>query len=210
SSAGAAFAAALGACRALAATRRRLDVEAVEAAVLDRLRAEARERAGGYTVVSWRDSTPERWLDGFAYLTGRMLTDAPLDDLQWDPEVYDAQRIRERDASCRAQGLRSVTSAACDSAGRLVAFTQLVLRATVGWYGEQWDTIVAPEHRGYRLGALLKVDNLALARARHPQLRVVDTWNADSNPHMIAINGAMGFRPHDRWAEWQLDLGAAS
>jgi hypothetical protein len=46
---------------------------------------------------------------------------------------------------------------------------------------------------------LIKIDNLDLARAHHPALRAVDTFNADSNPYVVGINELMGFRPHDRW-----------
>ena len=42
---------------------------------------------------------------------------------------------------------------------------------------------------------------------RHePQVRVIDTWNAAVNEHMIAINEAMGFRAVDAWVNWQMNL----
>jgi hypothetical protein len=56
------------------------------------------------------------------------------------------------------------------------------------------------------LGTLVKVANLHHARARRPQLRVIDTCNADSNPYMVRINESMGFRPYRRMVGWQLDL----
>jgi hypothetical protein len=55
---------------------------------------------------------------------------------------------------------------------------------------------VAPEHRGHRLGTLIKVANLEFARAQRSELRAIGTCNADSNSHMVAINEAMEFRPH--------------
>lgn len=200
------FAAASGAVPALAGTRRRLDIGTVEPAVLARLDAQAWARSQDYSLVQWVGATPQRWLDDIAYLTGRMITDAPMDDLQWDAEAYDAVRLRERDASCLASGLHMVTTAALGGCGRLVAFTQIVGYATSHWYANQWDTIVAPEHRGHRLGTLIKVANLDYARVQRPELRVIDTGNADSNPYMVAINEAMGFRPYRRSVEWQLDL----
>jgi hypothetical protein len=78
--------------------------------------------------------------------------------------------------------------------------------ATSRWFAGQEDTIVVPEPRGHRLGTLVKVANLDLARAQRPELRVIDTCNADSNPYMVRINEAMGFRPHHRAGEWQLDV----
>ncbi|MGH4013676.1 MAG: GNAT family N-acetyltransferase [Pseudonocardiaceae bacterium] len=200
------FAVASGAVLALVETRRRLDVGAVDPAVLARLNEQARAMSRGYSLVQWVGSTPQQWLADMAYLTGRLSTDAPMDDLQWGAEAYDAARMRGRDATCLARGLHLVTTGAVDGSGQLVAFTQIVGYTTSTWYADQWDTIVAPEHRGHRLGTLIKVANLAYARAQRPELRVIDTWNADSNPYMVGINEAMGFRPHRRWGEWQLDL----
>lgn len=200
------FAAASGARLVLLQTRRRLDVGAVDPDALARLEQQARAKSGGYSLVQWVGSTPRCRLDEVAYLTGRMSTDAPLDDLQWDPEVYDSARIRGRDAVCLARGLHVVTTGAVDDKGRLVAFTQIAGYAGSPWYAEQWDTIVAPEHRGHRLGTLIKLANLGFAQEHRPELRVVDTWNADSNPYMVGINEAMGFRRQCRTAEWQLDL----
>ncbi|MGB9280898.1 MAG: GNAT family N-acetyltransferase [Pseudonocardiaceae bacterium] len=200
------FAMACAALPALVGTRRRLAIDSVDPAVLARLDAQAWAKADGYSLVQWVGSTPQRWLDDVAYLTGRMSTDVPLDDLQWDAEVYDAARIQAEDVSSLARGLHLVTTAAAHGTGQLVALTQIVGFATSTWFASQENTIVAPEHRGRRLGTLIKVANLRHARAQRPDLRVIDTCNADSNPHMVAINEAMGFRPHSRLVEWQLDV----
>lgn len=200
------FAAACAAVPVLVETRRRLDVGSVDPAVLARLDAQARSHSRDYSLVQWVGATPQRWLDGVAYLTGRMSTDTPLDDLQWDAEVYDAARKQACEASWVARGLRMVTTGAVDNTGRLVAFTQIAGHATSRWFADQCDTIVAPEHRGHRLGTLIKVANLHHAQALCPELRVIETCNADSNPYMVSINEAMGFRPHRRTGEWQLDL----
>ncbi|MGH3773474.1 MAG: hypothetical protein ACRDRW_19130 [Pseudonocardiaceae bacterium] len=167
---------------------------------------DSRWRPERYSLVHWVGGTPGRWLDDIAYLTGRMSTDAPLDDLRWDAEVYDAARMRACDASRLARGQHLVTTGAVELTGRLVAFTTLVGFATSRWFAGQENTIVAPEHRGHRLGTLVKVANLDLARIQRPELRVIDTGNADSNPYMVAINEAMGFRPYHCGAQWQLDL----
>lgn len=200
------FAAASGAVPALVMTRRWLDVGSADPAVLARLGVQARAASPAYSVVQWVGSTPQRWLDDMAYLMGRTSTDAPLDDLQRDPEIYDAARWRAREDSCLARGLHVVTTAAVGATGQLVAFTQIVGYTTLPWFAAQEDTIVAPEHRGHRLGTRIKVANLDLARAQRPALRILETCNADSNRYMVRINEAMGFRPHHRTVEWQLEL----
>jgi GNAT superfamily N-acetyltransferase len=200
------FASASGARPALIQTLRRLDVGSVDSVALAQLTQQAQAKSRGYTLAQWLGATPPRWLDDIAYLEGRMSTDAPQDELQWDPEVYDAARIAAQDARSLARGLRMVTTGAVDSDGRLVAFTQIGGYATSRWFGDQWNTIVAPEHRGHRLGTLIKVANLDLARVQCPELRIVYTCNADSNLYMIGINESMGFRPHRRITDWQLDV----
>jgi GNAT superfamily N-acetyltransferase len=200
------FAAASGAVPALVRTRRRLDVGSVEPDVLARLDTEARGRSRAYSLVQWVGATPSQWLDGIAYLAGRMSTDVPLDDLQWEEEIYDAARVLGRDACWLGRGLQIITTAAQDRAGRLVAYTHLIGDATSPWFAWQGDTIVAPEHRGHRLGMLIKVADLQLAQRERPELRLIDTCNADSNPYMVSINEAMEFRPHRRAVDWQLSL----
>ncbi|MBV9059163.1 MAG: GNAT family N-acetyltransferase [Pseudonocardiales bacterium] len=200
------FAAAAGAVPALVQTRRRLDVGTVDPEVLTRLDTEARACSEGYSLVHWVDATPPQWMDDIAYLAGRMSIDAPLDDLQWEEEVYDAARVQGRDACWLGRGLRIITTAAQDRTGRLVAYTHLIGDVTSPWFAWQGDTIVAPDHRGHRLGMLIKVANLKLARRERPELRLIDTCNANSNPYMVSINEAMGFRPHRRAVDWQLTL----
>lgn len=203
---GASFLAAMGAHKALADQRRRLALPDLDRPTLDGLGAAARAAAVGYDLVSWTGATPARWLDDVAALVGRMAIDVPLGDLHITPERWDARRIRDREAAYELRGLHRTTTVARGPEGRLVAYTVIFGTASVDWYANQGDTIVSPDHRGHRLGALVKLANLALVQAEHPALRVIDTYNADANPYMVSINEAMGFRPHDRLGEWELDL----
>jgi hypothetical protein len=65
---------------------------------------------------------------------------------------------------------------------------------------------VEGEHRGHRLGLLVKAENLRMLRRHFPDTMTVTTWNAVSNRHMIAVNEALGFRPVERYQAWQLSL----
>jgi GNAT superfamily N-acetyltransferase len=201
------FAAAVGATAALTNTRSRLDLAAVEPAVLDRLAGSARVHADGYTLVHWRDAAPDEYLADVAYLDSRLLADAPTGDLALEPDSADPARIRQVEAALRA-GRRATyhTGVRHDATGRLVGWTMIDFGATTGWHAFQQITLVDPEHRGHRLGMLIKVANLRHARADRPDWRVLDTFNAASNRHMLAINTALGFRPVEHWIDWQLEL----
>ena len=80
------------------------------------------------------------------------------------------------------------------------------LESTVDDHAWQNVTIVDPDHRGHRLGMWIKVANLRYLMAHEPAVRAIDTWNAASNTHMIAINEAVGFRPVDAWGMWQQEI----
>jgi GNAT superfamily N-acetyltransferase len=202
-----AFAAGVGARPVLADTQRRLDLTTLAAGCLDALWAEATSHSAGYSLLQWVGATPEEHIQAVAALESRMTTDAPMDDLQWEQEVYDADRYRGRDAVMVARRNRCYSTAARqDGTGAVVGTTSLVVADGVDDSAAQFTTIVEPAHRGHRLGLLLKVANLRYLQQHEPGVTRVDTWNADSNAPMLQVNVAMGFQPVRQWAEWELVL----
>ena len=199
------FMAAIGVDRALPETRRRLDL--ADAPDLPAMLASARAHAAGYTTVTWLGPPPAEYVDDVARLDGRLLEDAPTGDLKIEPMAVDAERVRAGEEVARLRGRRTYHTGAIHTAsGRLVAFSSIGMDAEVTTHGWQHITIVDPPHRGHRLGLLVKLVNLDHTRAHEPGLAHVNTWNAQENSHMIAVNEAMGFRPVDDWLSWQLDL----
>jgi len=199
--AGAAFAAAMGAKEALVEIRRRLDVSTVD---IDALEAVA---APGYSLVQWRDRAPEDIVADVGRLDARLVTDAPMGDLVIEKPNIDVARVRESEENHALRGERSYkTGVRHDASGALVAWTMFALEATVPDHAWQNITIVDPDHRGHRLGMWIKAANLRYLMAHEPAVRAIDTWNAASNTHMIAINEAVGFRPVDAWGTWQQEI----
>ena len=205
--AGGAFAAAMGARPALRDVRRRWDAATVDPAVLARLRSAARAKAVGYRVVTWHGRAPEEYAADVAYLNGRLNSDAPLEDLTWEAERIDVARLRESEDSALARGMRIYGAGAVhEETGRMVAVTTIAGQRSSPWHAWQWITLVDPPHRGRRLGALVKVENLEHARTLQPELRAIDTWNAAVNRHMISINEEMGYRAVEAGVNWQWEL----
>jgi GNAT superfamily N-acetyltransferase len=199
------FLRAAGARLVVADTERRLVIRNVDTGAHDAILDEARKASSDYDLVTWVGATPESLLEDTAVLHARMSTDQPLDDLSWEPETYDAARVVARDRMMAAHGMRVYTAACLHrESGTVVGLTTLVIYSDVPGFGDQWETIVLPEHRGHRLGALLKVSNLRQAMAHEPHLEQVHTWNADSNAPMLAVNVAMGFTPLREWGQWEL------
>ncbi|QCB94871.1 GNAT family N-acetyltransferase [Cellulomonas shaoxiangyii] len=160
------------------------------------LLADARARAGGdYRTHTWHDELPADRLDDLAELWTRMSTDVPLGGLDLAEDRWDAERVRgllERMAKRHQRVL--LTAAEHVPTGRLAAFTWLQVPVADVPFAFQADTLVLHEHRGHRLGMLVKGVNLDAFTAWRPGVRRIHTWNAQENDHMLAINVALGFR----------------
>jgi GNAT superfamily N-acetyltransferase len=157
------------------------------------LEAAARPHAEGYRLRSFAGPVPDADLDAVARLNARMSIDAPMGDLAVEPEVWDGERVREVEAGRAAQGRHQWTAVAEDPRGELVGYTVLVRSDHEPERLLQLDTLVLHEHRGHRLGMLLKLECLRRAHADNPAAHRVSTWNAVSNTPMIAVNEQLGF-----------------
>jgi GNAT superfamily N-acetyltransferase len=188
-----------GARRVLDDVRRMLDLKAHPP-------APRCEVPAGYRVVQWVDRAPEHLVDGCAYLTGRMSVDAPLGEMDWEQEKWDAARYRDKERAAIDRGRRRMASAAVHESGQVAGLTDIGVNAAAPEVGYQWDTIVDPDHRGHGLGLVLKTWNHALLAETVSGVRYLNTWNAASNEFMIRVNEAMGFEPVEDWGEYQLDL----
>jgi GNAT superfamily N-acetyltransferase len=203
----AAFAKAVGAKAALPEVRRRLSLDNVDRSSWEKLFDDARAHADGYSVVRWTDAAPDEYVADIAALDSRLLLDAPTGELDIEPERVDVARIRENEAMVAKRGRRMYHSGIRhDASGRLVAWTTISLEPDATIHAWQQITIVDPDHRGHRLGILVKIENLEHVLEHEPDLRAIDTFNAAENAHMIAINEAMGFRAVDGWVSWQQEV----
>ncbi len=176
-------------------------------------RAASLEREAGavageaYELVHWADEAPEHLVAGLAALNARMSTDAPVAGLEFEEQVWDADRLRRAEERTRLAGHRSVTTAAIDrTSGQVAAFTALEWPETNGAGIWQENTIVLPEHRGHRLGLWVKAANVRHLMASNPDALRIHTWNADENQWMLAINDALGFTPIGLEGIWQKRL----
>lgn len=205
--AGSLFAPTTGAKLGQTEVRRRLDLSTVDTSGWAGWLAGLTAGAGGYSLVTWRGAAPDDVVEGLAALQSRFLSEAPLGDLAWEPQQVDVRRFRAGERASAARGrVRYGTVARHDATGRIVAWTDLGRNHEPTDQWMQDITLVLPEHRGHRLGLLVKLANLARVRADEPAVAVVHTWNAQENAHMIAINEAMGFRPVDAADAWQLTV----
>lgn len=171
---------------------------------VERLLAEAEGASAGYRVVQWFAPTPPEYVEGYAWMKSRMITDAPSADLQFDEEVWDAARLAQHDAKYTDVGrLIQVTAAQHIDSGEIVAFNELVIGKDRTEATYQEDTLVLKEHRGHKLGTLVKCAGLLSWREIVPESPRVITYNAEENRPMLDINEAIGFVPIAYEGAWK-------
>jgi GNAT superfamily N-acetyltransferase len=189
-----AFADFLGIDRAIVSVNRRQVVGAVDRGRVDALVKEAAEHSDGYQLVRVPSPVPDELLDRTVTMAAAM-NDAPMDDLDFEDEVFSPERLRAHERSLSEHALRTYRLVARHRAtGVLAGHTVVAVDSEQPWLAHQLDTSVLREHRGHRLGLLLKGSMLHWLAEEEPQLLEIDTWNAASNDHMIAVNDALGYQ----------------
>ena len=178
-------------------------------ALLEELAAEAAPHHTGYQLRSWVGPVPEDLLEGWARLTGSLLTEAPTGALDVEPETPDPGVVRERESLLAKQGRTKYNTVALDADGDVAAFTDIATTVHEPRKAYQWGTLVRHDARGHRLGLAVKVANQRLLQRERPDLHVLTTYNAEVNTHMIGVNERLGFVPVARLGEFQKRLPSA-
>jgi GNAT superfamily N-acetyltransferase len=171
---------------------------------LEELYAQATAASAGYRIAQWFLPTPAEFVDGYAWMKSRMITDAPAAAMEFDEEVWDAARLGRHEAMYLDAGRpMQVTAAQHLATGELCAFNELVIGNDRTEATHQEDTLVLQEHRGHRLGLLVKCAALLSWRDFASESPRVLTYNAEENRPMLDINEAIGFVPIAYEGAWK-------
>ena len=179
----------------------------LDSELVEELHTEAQEANGGrYRLHHWTDRCPEQWLEAVAALENSAGEDGVpgVDDTDM---VFDGGILREAEDVAIAQGRRTVVTAVehIDS-GVLVGLTTISVLAMRPDVVFQDDTVVLREHRGNKLGLLIKVANMERLSEQFPDARVLYTWNAPENRYLLKVNLQLGFKTAGVTGIWQKEL----
>ena len=205
-SGGVVFAERQGLERRSQAIQRRQHLAEVGDGVVQKLYDEAAGAATDYELLRLPGRTPPELVDAVVELMAA-INDAPTDDLDIEDEVFTPDRLAAYEAATEAQGQRLYRVVARHRAtGELGGHTVVGIEEERPTAAHQHDTAVARAHRGHRLGLLLKSAMLLWLAEAEPQVETVDTWNAESNDHMIGVNERVGYRVVGRELQFQRSL----
>ena len=179
----------------------------VDPQLLAERRAIAEAASTAYRVRLWVSHAPVELLDDLALLVTRMSTDVPTGGVEEDEDLWTVERWLENEKQQEASPRKNVYAAAEHIAsGRLAGYTELSVPAETDRKVDQGDTIVLREHRGHRLGMLLKVANIQHLEEAFPGHPSIVTFNAEENRYMLDVNEAVGFEPFVYEGAWQKKL----
>ncbi|WP_350353158.1 GNAT family N-acetyltransferase [Microbacterium sp. A8/3-1] len=172
------------------------------------LLAETTAAAVGYRTVTWQGRTPHEWMESIALLRTRMSTDAPNAGIEQSEDLWTTERVRAFDDLWETSPRMLLTTIVVDDAtGTAAGYTELDVPPEPDRSVEQRDTLVLRDHRGRRLGMLLKLASIRRLRDGFPDHGLIETMNAEENRHMLDVNEAVGFVPLSYAARWKKVLG---
>ncbi len=160
-----------------------------------------------YELVMFSPPTPAHLRDSLAFVLSRMSTDVPMGGMTITEETWDAERVAVRDARIAAAGLMVSTAGIVHTpTGQMVAYNDLGIGADRTRPTAQWGTLVVREHRGHRLGTIVKCANILRWRELVPESPFISTFNAEENRPMLEVNEAIGFTPLTVCGAWEKRL----
>jgi GNAT superfamily N-acetyltransferase len=167
------------------------------------LRAEALRHADDYELVRVLGSADDALLAELMPLY-TAINDAPTGDLDVEPEAFDVSSVRAYETAManRDQTLYHVLSRRRSDTSWAGHTLALVDRHMPTWAAQE-ETAVVPDHRGHRLGLAMKADLIAWLTEAEPEVSWLQTWNAESNRHMLAVNETLGFTLFARSVQYQ-------
>ncbi|MFB6393093.1 GNAT family N-acetyltransferase [Polymorphospora lycopeni] len=162
--------------------------------------------AAGYRVEFYPGGPPDELIEPYAKAKAEV-RDIDDGDLDLRPSSYDPQRLRDSLACLRRRGLQPyIVLAIHEKTGEVAGLTEVVVPAQHPTRADQYDTIVAQDHRGYGIDRAIKARMLFELRGAEPKLAEVQTWNAQANEPMLKVNAELGFLADREWCEYGIDV----
>ncbi|MDG4761828.1 GNAT family N-acetyltransferase [Micromonospora sp. WMMD710] len=191
----------LGFTREYVETRSVLDLSGVDWAELAQMSTGV---GAGYHLEFFPGGPPDDLIEAYARAKAEV---RDVDDGELRPSSYDPQRLRDSLDTLHRRGMKPyIVLARHEQSGEVAGLTEVVVPAQHPTRADQYDTIVAQDHRGYGIDRAIKARMLLELRSSEPELVEVQTWNAQANEAMLKVNAELGYRPDRDWCEYSVDV----
>ncbi|MEU5782635.1 GNAT family N-acetyltransferase [Micromonospora lupini] len=191
----------LGFTREYVETRSVLDLTSVDWVELTEM---ASGIGAGYHLEFYPGGPPDDLIESYARAKAEV---RDVDDGELRPSSYDPERLRDSLDTLHRRGMKPyIVLARHEQSGEVAGLTEVVVPAQHPTRADQYDTIVAQDHRGYGIDRAIKARMLLELRSAEPELAEVQTWNAQANEAMLKVNAELGYRPDRDWCEYSVDV----
>ncbi|WFF04149.1 GNAT family N-acetyltransferase [Micromonospora sp. WMMD964] len=196
-----AFYESLGFTREYVETRSVLDLTSVDWAELAEMAAGI---GAGYHLEFFPGGPPDDLIEAYARAKAEV---RDVEDGELRPSSYDPERLRDSLDTLHRRGMKPyIVLARHEQSGEVAGLTEVVVPAQHPTRADQYDTIVAQDHRGYGIDRAIKARMLLELRSAEPELIEVQTWNAQANEAMLKVNAELGYRSDRDWCEYSVDV----
>jgi GNAT superfamily N-acetyltransferase len=177
-------------------------------ALVDRLAAEAAPYHQDYEIRAFVGRVPDELRASYVDVRNLLLVEMPQGEIEMEAGGDTVEDLGAMERELEQAGRTAVAAFALRD-GVVVAYADASVPSSEFPHVNQFGTLVHPDHRGHRLGMAVKCAQLRLLAETFPDKKYVETTNAETNAHMVAINVALGFEIHQVWGEFakQLDTG---
>jgi len=184
----------------------KLRIEDIDHELLDTwIDAAQPARDDGYELRSWRVRCPDDDLEVFVGAINGM-RDAPLEDLDLQPELHTAASVREHEERWRSVGSETRLMMIVAPDGSPASMTEMIVHSTRPEEVWQEATTTLEHQRRKGLGRWIKAAMLKDLLADQGDADFILTGNADSNASMLNLNVALGYKPHAAYACFQASV----
>ena len=172
-----------------------------------RLDEEVARHIGDYRIVTVDTVVPDHLVGGLAELLSSFYSHVPLGDTDLHDSEWTPERMRAHEERLLAIGRSIIYGVAVAPDGSVAGMSDIRVSRADPEMAEVGLTIIAPEHRGHRLGLAVKLAGHRRVLADFPDCMRASTCNAITNTAMNAVNEQMGYVVTERLMELQKRLG---
>jgi GNAT superfamily N-acetyltransferase len=198
----------LGAEPKFSEVQSRLDLTALDWAMVERWAAEGPTRSGETRLEIYDGALPEEMWSEFAPQYTALINSMPFEGLEHGEIVLTPEQMREFTERQRVMGERQHTVLTREPDGSISGLTDVDWAPHRPGLVHQQLTAVRPDARGRGIGKWIKAAMLLHLRQIYPDLKWIGTENAGSNAPMLAINTKVGFKPYRRVTWYQISRDA--